>query len=69
MRPLLKKVNDALVKVAKENHITIVLKPDAIDGYIDEKQVTNMFIPVAKELGVNINQQDTSGTAAPAAGK
>ena len=70
MQPLLKKVNDALVKVAKENHITIVLKPDATDGYIDEKQVTNMFIPVAKELGVNINQQDTSsGATAPAAGK
>ncbi|HEY0297804.1 MAG TPA: OmpH family outer membrane protein [Arachidicoccus sp.] len=52
--PYYKKAGDAFQKAVADNHITIVLKPDAIQ-YADDKQITNLFVPVAKTLGVNIN--------------
>lgn len=64
--PSYKKAADAFNKAVKDNHITLVLKPDAIQ-YADDKQITNLFVPVAKALGVNINAGSDS-TAAPAAG-
>ncbi|MDE1190644.1 MAG: OmpH family outer membrane protein [Arachidicoccus sp.] len=68
--PTFQKVHDALEKAAKENHVTTVVKIDALE-WIDDKQVINMFIPVAKILGVTLpNQNTTSPNAStPAAGK
>ncbi|AYD46284.1 MAG TPA: OmpH family outer membrane protein [Arachidicoccus soli] len=54
----------AFKKVVAAQKITLVLKPDVIQ-YADDKQIVNLFIPVAKELGVNLNAEGNS----PAEGK
>jgi len=64
--PSYKKAADAFNKAVADNHVTLVLKPDAIQ-YADDKQIINLFVPVAKALGVNINGQGES--AAPTGGK
>ncbi|AYD46514.1 OmpH family outer membrane protein [Arachidicoccus soli] len=56
MQPLLKKTQAALGKAATENHIAIVVKSNSIQ-WIDEKQIMNMFIPVAKILNVTLPQE------------
>ena len=53
-RPLYEKANKVFTDEVKAQKISIVLKPDAI-SYVDDKLIVNLFEPVAKKLGIDLN--------------
>lgn len=60
--PLAEKVQKALHKVQKAQGVTIVLQPGALDMLGDQSGVINLIIPVAKELGIKV-EEPASGAA------
>ena len=57
--PLYEKVNKVFLEEVKAQKIPLVLKPDAIT-YVDDKVIVNLFIPVAKKLGIDLNAPDST---------
>lgn len=53
-KPLYDKVNKVYMEEVKAQKITLVINPDAV-MYVDDKVVVNLFIPVAKKLGIDLN--------------
>lgn len=57
--PLAKKVQAALQKVQKAQGVTIVFRPEVLDQLADQSGIVNLIIPVAKELGIKTEEQQT----------
>lgn len=67
-QPLYEKVNKAYLDAVKAAKVTLVLKPDAV-MFVDDKVVVNLFEPVAKTLGIDLNAKDsTDANGAPGGG-
>lgn len=66
-QPLYVKVVAALQKVCTAQHISLVLKPDAIEAAVNPSSTfyVDLYGPVAKELGIKTNDQQ-GGAATPA---
>lgn len=71
-QPLYQKVTKALQSVATAQHVALVIKPDAIEPAFtpNASYVVDLSIPVAKALGIKVNDdpQQGGGGAAPAGG-
>jgi Skp family chaperone for outer membrane proteins len=61
-QPLYEKVQKVLMEEVKAQKITLVIKPDDV-VYGDDKTIVNLFEPVAKKMGINLNAQDSTGAA------
>ncbi|HTN36394.1 MAG TPA: OmpH family outer membrane protein [Arachidicoccus sp.] len=67
-QPLYEKVNKAYLDAVKAAKVTLVIKPDAV-MFVDDKVVVNLFEPVAKTLGIDLNAKDsTDANGAPGGG-
>ncbi|QES90756.1 OmpH family outer membrane protein [Rhizosphaericola mali] len=63
-RPLFAKVQKSLDKVCAAQHINLVLKSDALDmGFNPVAPVVNLFLLVAKDLGLPTNETPAAGGA------
>lgn len=54
--PLAEKVQKALLKVQKAQGVTIVFRPEVFDQLADQTGLVNLIIPVAKELGIKVDE-------------
>ncbi|MFT4203586.1 MAG: OmpH family outer membrane protein [Chitinophagaceae bacterium] len=67
-QPLYQKVVAALQKVCTAQHVSLVLKPDAIEQSVNPSSAyyVDLYAPVAKELGIKMNNdQQGGGTTRP----
>lgn len=67
-QPLYQKVVKALQQVATAQHISVVIKPDAIEPAFEPNSsyVVNLSIPVAKALGIKVNDEAAPASSSPA---
>ncbi len=61
--PLAEKVQKALQKVQKAQGVTVVFRPEVFDQLADQSGIVNLIIPVAKELGIKVDETPQAGAA------
>lgn len=59
LQPLFDKIQEAIDAEAKAQSVTMVIRQDAL-VYIDESLVVNLNLPVAKRLGIEIDETEVS---------
>jgi outer membrane protein len=59
LQPLFDKIQQAIDAEAKAQSVTMVVRQDAL-VYIDESLVVNLNLPVAKRLGIEIDETEVS---------
>lgn len=66
-QPLYEKVDKAMQDIIKAEKITLVVSPNEV-VFFDDKTVINLFEPVAKALGIDLNAQPPQQPAADSTG-
>lgn len=66
-QPLYEKVDKAMQDIIKAQKITLVISPNEVI-YFDDKTVINLFEPVAKTLGIDLNAQPQAPAGADSTG-
>lgn len=68
-QPLYQKIVKSLQQVATAQHISVVIKPDAVEAAFapNPAYVVDLSIPVAKALGLKVDDQQDGGGASSSA--